>query len=149
MAGFEGTIVSSTEQALAAATAETVIQLVAPANHLLKLKGWSISFDGVVVTAEPIIVELYRQTSAGTSSALTPLKVNDSLAETLQATARDKFTAEPTLGDLMDVFEVHPQQGWKEVDADYLYMIAGGARLGIRATAPAAVNCKSWMKYEE
>ncbi len=149
MAAFEGKLVTSTEEALAAATAETVLQLVAAANHRVKVKEWGVFFDGVSVTAEPVLVEIVRQSTAGTSSALTPVKVDDSLPETLQTTARDKVTVEPTTGDVLDAVQVHPQQGWKEVDSDYIYIVGGGDRLGIRVTAPAAVNCKASMKFEE
>ena len=149
MAAFEGKLVTSTEEALAAATAETVLQLVAAANHRVKLKEWGIFFDGVSVTAEPVLVEIVRQSSAGTSSALTAVKVDDSLPETLQTAGRDKITAEPTSGDVLDAIQVHPQQGWKEVDSDYIYIVGGGDRIAIRVTAPAAVNCKASMKFEE
>ena len=150
MAAFEGKLVTSTEEALGAATTETVLQLVAAANHRVKLKEWGVFFDGVSVTAEPVLVEIVRQSSDGTSSALTPVKVDDSLPETLQTTARDKFSgAEPTSGDVLDAIQVHPQQGWKEVDSDYIYIVGGGDRIAIRVTAPAAVNCKASMKFEE
>lgn len=149
MAAFQGTATIA-EQALGAATAETVLQLVAASNHRVKILRWGIFFDGTSVTAEPVQIRLMRQTSAGTSSANTPVKLDDSLAETLQTTARDTFTAEPTSGDVLEVFEVHPQQGIAMMyPLGQEVIIGGGDRVGIECTAPAAVNCRAYFVFEE
>lgn len=149
MAKFGG-IASNAEQAVAAATVETIIQIVAPTNHRVAIKGWGVFFDGVSVTAEPVLVELVRQSTAGTSSANIPVKKDDSIAETLQTTARDAFTAEPTTGDILKRREVHPQQGWYEYFQLGDEVICGGAdRIGIRVTAPAAVNAIGEIDFEE
>ena len=149
MAAFQG-ITTITEQALVAATQETVLQLVAAANHRVKLLRWGVFFDGVSVSAEPVQVVLQRQSTAGTSSANTPTKIDDSLAETLQTTARDVVTVEPTSGDIVGVYEVHPQSGYAELfPLGQEIIIGGGDRLGIRCTAPANVNCQAFMHFEE
>lgn len=149
MAAFIG-IAQTSEIALTAATVKTVVQLVAPANHRMKLKRWKVSFDGVSATAEPVQVELLRQTTAGTMSALTPVKKDDSLAETLQATAQHTATAEPTAGDILENVEVHPQSGYELIYPDgWEVIVGGGDRLGIRCTAPAGVNVRALMEYEE
>ena len=138
------------EVALVAATAKTIIQVVAPANHRQRILGWGVFFDGTSVTAEPVQVELIRQSTAGTSAALTPVKDDDSLAESILSTARKTFTVEPTSGDILDVVEVHPQQGY-----EVMYPLGqekkcgGGDRVGIRCTAPAAVNVRAKMRVEE
>jgi hypothetical protein len=137
--------------ALVAATAETLLQLVAAANHRDKLLGWGVFFDGVSPTGVPVLVELMRQTDAGTSSANTPRLVAPSgAAETIQTTARDSFTVEPTPSDILERRLVHPQQGF-----EIIYpqggepTIPGGGRIGIRCTAPAGVNAVAKMKFEE
>lgn len=149
MAAFQG-MVQNAEQALAAATAETILQIVAPTNHRVKVLGWGVFFDGTSVTAEPVQVELVRQSTVGTSSANTPVQLDDSLAETLQTTARDSFTAEPTTGDIVDVVEVHPQQGYEKIYPLGQEVICGGGdRIGIRCTAPATVNARGKIIFEE
>ena len=149
MAAFIG-VVQVAEEALAAATAETVIQLVAAANHRVKVLRWGVFFDGTSVTAEPVQVRLVRQTDAGTASALTPVKLDDSLAETLQTTAQQDFTAEPTAGDVVDVVEVHPQSGYEVIyPLGQEVIIGGGDRLGIECTAPDAVNVRAKIVFEE
>lgn len=149
MSAFIGTATTA-EIALSAATAKTVLQLVAPSNHRLKVLAWGVYFDGISGSAEPVQVRLIRQTTAGTMSALTPVKVDDSLAESLQATAQHTATAEPTAGDVLKGIEVHPQSGYEEhCPFGQEYIVGGGDRVGIECTAPATVNVRAWMRFEE
>lgn len=150
MAGIIG-VAQIAEQALAAATAETVLQLVAAANHRVKLLAWGVFFDGVSATAEPVQVVLVRQTGAGTSSANTPVKWDASADETLQTTARDAFTAEPASDDaVVWAGEIHPQGGYEAIfPLGQEALVPGGGRLGIKLTAPATVNARAYMRFEE
>ena len=137
------------EVALGAAAVKTVIQVAAPANQRLVLKKWGVSFDGVSATAEPVQVELLRQTTAGTMSSLTPVR-RSAGSETAQATAAHTATVEPTAGDILDSVEVHPQAGYVElVPYDARIEVPGGGRIAIRATAPAAVNARAVLVWEE
>lgn len=137
------------EVALSAATAKTVIQLVAATNVRVKLKEWGVFFDGTSASAEPIQVRLLRQTTAGTMSSLTPV-ARVPITETLQTTAQHTATAEPTAGDVLDVIECHPQGGYEKLFApgDEI-IIPGGGRVGIEITAPATVNVRAKFGYEE
>lgn len=149
MAAFQGSAATA-EVTLTAATAKTVCQLVAAANHRVKLLGWSAAFDGTSTTAEPVQVRLLRQTTAGTMSALTVFKRDDSIADTLLTTALHTATVEPTAGDLIEALEVHPQQGYQvfyPMGAELI--IGGGDRAGIECTAPAGVNVRVTMIFEE
>lgn len=149
MAAFLGSAVTA-EVALSAATAKTVLQLVAASNHRAKVLGWSVSFDGVSTTDAPVVVELERQTTAGTMTSLTPKKLDDSLAETLQTTAQHTATVEPTSGDLLDSMNVHPQGGYQVMyPLGQEPIVGGGDRVGIVCTAPAAVNVIAKILFEE
>jgi hypothetical protein len=149
MARFIG-VATIAEQALAAATPETVLQLVAAANHRVTLLRWGVFFDGVSGSAEPVQVRLVRQTSEGSSSANTPAKMDDSIAETLLTTARDTFTVEASDGDVLDLAEVHPQSSYEVIfPLGQEPIIGGGDRLGIECTAPAIVNVRAKMVFEE
>jgi hypothetical protein len=126
------------------------VQLVAAANHRVKILGWGIFFDGTSTTAEPVQVRLLRQTTAGTMSALTLTKRDDSIADTLLTTAQHTATVEPTAGDVLEVVECHPQQGyqvWYPMGAEAI--LGGGDRIGIDATAPASVNVRAAVYFEE
>ena len=151
MAGLRAVATTEGEIALAAGTAKTILQLVAPTNQRLRLTGFGVFFDGVSSTAEPVQVELLTQTSAGTSSAGTPVKDGDPGSETLQGTSRITITAEPTAGNVLRRYEIHPQGGGLErvLSYDEQINIPGGTRLGIRCTAPATVNATGHMTYEE
>lgn len=141
---------SSAEVALSAATARTIVQLLAPTNQRLKVKAWGVYFDGVSATAEPVQVRLLRQTTAGTMSALTPIKVGVAGSETLQATGQTAATVEPAASNTLKRVEVHPQGGYEEVcAAGDEYIVEGAGRVGIECTAPATVNVIGWLRYEE
>lgn len=150
MAGLLWTAKPTAEVSLTAATAKTVLQVFAPANQRVKIKGWGVYFDGTSVSAEPVQIQLIRQTNAGTMSAVTPAKSDDSLPETVQSSASVDASAEPTNGDVLQYRNIHPQSGYEHVygigDEDW---IKGGGRVAIRCTAPAAVNVIPWIKCEE
>lgn len=130
---------------------KTLLQLIAAANHRIKIVEWNISFQGITATGEPILVEVLRQTSAGTTSALTPRKLDDSDDETLQVTALHTATVEPSDGgEVLHTELVHPQTGytWFAPSGREL-LIGGGDRLGLRVTAGASINAIARMVGEE
>src|SRR5947199_8621058 len=125
MAGCLGQACTA-EIALSAATAKTVLQLVAATNHRVKILSWGVYFDGTSPTAEPVQVRLLRQTSAGTMTSLTPTKRDDSLAESLLTAGQHTATAEPTASDVLEVKEVHPQSGYEKIYPFGGEVIVGG-----------------------
>jgi hypothetical protein len=148
MAGI-GCIAQTAEVALSAATAKTVIQIVAPTNQRLLIKRWGVFFDGVSATAEPVQVRLLRQTTAGTMTSLTPVMLGVG-SETVQTTAQHTATAEPTAGNILDIAEVHPQSGYEVVvPFDQPIEVPGGGRLGVECTAPATVNVRAKIIFQE
>lgn len=137
------------EIALSAGVAKTVVQLAGGANVIEAVTGAWISFDGTSNTAEPTIVEILRQTTAGTMTARSPLKTKDT-ATALLATGGVNATLEPTAGDVLKTFHVHPQAGVIiPLDFDKEIEVPSGGRLAVRITAPAAVNCLAGFEGEE
>lgn len=141
---------NTAEVALSAATAKTVLQVTAPTNQRVKVLRVGIFFDGTSPTAEPVQVRVLRQTTAGTMTSLTPVKTDGSLSETIQSTAQHTASAEPTAGNVLEALEIHPQGG-REIIYPFGQepIIQGGGRLGIELTAPAVVNCRTYMICEE
>lgn len=140
------------DEAFSAAATETVIQLLAATNHAFKLLGWGISFAGTGVTDEPIRIEILRQTGAGTSSALTLVKWDDSVADTFDTSALDSFTGEPTAGDILHPARAHPQAGYDIWYPEGKEIIVGaGDRIGMRIITPTGVNpnASAYMVGEE
>ena len=146
MAAFFGT--ATTAEIATGTSAKTLLQLKAASNHIVKILSWSISFDGVSPTAAPIVVKVARQSTAGTMSANTPKKLNDGQPETLQTTARDTASVEPTTGDVLDTLNVHPQTGYK-TPYGYEVLMGGSDRIGWITTAPASVNAIVTVHFEE
>ena len=131
-------------------SAKTLIQIVAASNHKVKIDEISISFNGVSNTAEPIRVDVLRQTTAGTMSSLTLRKDPDDWDETIQTAAQHTSTGEPTPGDVLMTEYVHPQQGYTwQAPFGREIVIGGGDRLGIRVTAAASVSAVARVSGEE
>jgi len=130
----------------------TLLQLVAAANHRVKVQGFSISFQGVVNTDSPLQVELVRQSTAGTMTALTCIANDESIDETLQTTAQHTATVEPTEpANSVIVREfVHPQGGftYQSMFAKEI-LIGGGNRLGMVVTASVDIPCVCRFFFEE
>ena len=128
----------------------TLLQIVAAANHRVLVSEISISFDGVTNTAVPILVQVVRQSTAGTMSALTLNKVNEDDGETLQTTALEDASVEPTTGVEVMAEQIHPQAGYTwQAPFGKAIVINGGDRLGIIVTAAATVNAVARMFLEE
>ncbi len=151
MAAFQG-ISRVEDRLLTTANIETVLQLVAATNHRVKILGWGISFNGLVVTEEPIKVILKRSSTAGTSVAGTVVQVDDSIAESLQTASRITFTVEPTVGDELETKFVHPQGWFEKIYPEGKEIIVGGGdRIGLETTTVAGVTpeCNAFFHFEE
>lgn len=149
MAGILGEL-SCGDVALTANTAKTIMQLTAAANHRVKIRGFGVFFDGTSGTAEPVTVQLIRQTDAGTATSLSPVKDNSSDSETIQTTASYNATVEPTSTDILLQVTVHPQSGY-QVYQPYgqEFIVPGGTRVGIKCLSTSAVNATAVVSFEE
>lgn len=140
MAGVKFTI--NTVQIATGTSAKTLLQVIAASNHRVRIKEWSIAFEGISNTAAPIQVRVLKQTSAGTMSALTPIKWDDNADETLQVTAQHTSTGEPSASDVKQIELVHPQSGytWQPPSSEEDLVIPGGQRMGWEVNAGADVD---------
>lgn len=136
-------------EGLAAATTETLIQGVAGAKKV-ELVRWGVSFNGVTATDAPVLVELIRLTSAGTSSAFTPVKLNPTDDAPL-LTGRTSHTAEPTAADVIERHYVSPAGG--NLILQYAYderiTVSASGRLGIRVQSAAVVSAAAFLIFDE
>jgi hypothetical protein len=142
------------EEALAAATAETVIALIGSTAVKGKLVEFGISFDGISATAEPVIVRMVRTTADdGTSSAATEVQFSDPDNPTPNCAAKHSYSVEPTkASQAMATWHVHPQAGFiiqwplgREPGLDNT--TSNG--IAFEVTAPAIVNCITYIAWEE
>lgn len=150
MAGLRVTAENSAAVALAAATVKTVLQLNTAANQRIKVQRVGAFFDGASPTAVPVLVRLIIATTAGTNTALTLNKLVSSDSETIQTTAGENASAEPTKTTLLDQWFIHPQMG---IDITYAFgqekIVVGGGRVALDANAPAVVNIRGKIDFEE
>ena len=151
------TVTSGTAvHALAAAAAETSWNLIAGASVGIHLVEIGIGFDGVTASAVPVNVELCQSTQAGTGtvgSSPTPTQIRGR-ATTVGVTAGVAYTAEPTVLTPVKQWLVSPNGGLlvvqaplgREAETD----LSGGTvkAIALRATAPAAVGCRSYCEFE-
>lgn len=140
-----------TEQIATGTSIKTFLQITAPSNIRVRVLEWGVNQKGKNPIGEPNTWQLVRQTTAGTSTSLTLVKIEDSLSETIQSSAGANHTAEPTLGDTLDEVYAHPQASLRvPVPRDRNIFIGGGDRMGIRVVnADETVNAEVWILCEE
>ena len=127
-------------ETLAAAAAETVVYVKAPAGKAILVDEISVSFNDVDAADAPVLVELIRFTTDATGTGLT--EVNRTNAETSGATALGTITSEGTAGNVVWSTYLTPAGGalpmqWplgKEI------VVPAGERIGIRCTTAAGVT---------
>ncbi len=145
-------VTSEGEEAGAAATSETIVQLRGAPVVKGRLRAVTISMDGTVSVDAPAFVRLMRQTTDGTATAATetPYDPDDPAAN---ITGFHSFTAEPTAGDVLDQWEVH-QQGailldkWPRGEGPVIDA-AASSRIGLVVTPSAVVNVVATLVFEE
>lgn len=137
---------------LSAAATKTLAQLVTTTNQSCAVRGWGISFNGTDATKEPILVDVLRQTTAGTSSALTIVEATTSNKNPV-TTALQTFTVEPTASDVLWSMYFTPVGG----GGDFIlypgeeFVVEASSRIGIRVTTGTGVTCSAaaYLKFIE
>jgi hypothetical protein len=147
-------IVTAGAVALAAGTAKTILGAKSNAAFGLQLKGFDISFDGIVASAVPALIEVcyctWATNSPGTAStSVTPAQKYGRLL-THGITAAKTWTTEPTALTVEKEFLLSPNGG----TFSYQYPLgmepdsALGEGFALRITAPAIVNARATMDFE-
>ena len=148
MAGIE--LIATQPDITSGVSIKTLIHLLAAAQHRIKIKGWGVFCKGIVTTDAPLLVQLIRQSTAGTMSALTLVKKDTSVAETLQTTATHTATVEPGVTNILKSIDVHPQSGFSEFfPLGSELIVVGGGRMGIAVTAGVSISVSAFFDFEE
>lgn len=136
--------------ALSAGANKTLVQILAGSAKPLRIVEVGVSFDGVTGTAVPVTVDLMRQTTSGTASALTIVQENPQ-TEAPAATARNAFSAEPTAGDILRTWYVTPAGGlWvMQFPLGREPVVGVSGRIALRVNAPATVNAAGYLTFDE
>lgn len=135
--------------ALVAATAKTVLSVIAPAQFGVDLIKYRIGFDGVTASAIPVVVELVTWTTDGTGTGGTVVQVYGR-SITAGFTTKYNYSVEPTTPTLIDRFTLTPNGGALIYDFPLGTSpdTAVSNLIGIRCTAPAAVNVNATAWFE-
>lgn len=134
--------------ALVAATAKTVLSVIAPAQFGVDLRKYRIGFDGVTASAIPVVVEIVSFTTDGTGTGGTVAQTSGR-AITAGFTTKYNYSVEPTTVTLIDRFTITPNGGAVIYDFPYGDSpdCAVSNLFGIRCTAPAAVNVNATLWF--
>lgn len=144
--------------ALAAGVAKSIMAVIAGANDSPTITEIGISFDGVTASAVPVLIELCQSTqaTAGTTTAFTPLQIRGWPTQVANCTAAVAYTAEPTVLTIIKQWLLTPNGGLivlqNPLGREPQGVVAAGIigkGLIIRCTAPAAVNARGYLEYEE
>jgi hypothetical protein len=137
---------------LVAATAKSVLSVIAPAQFGVDFKKLRFGTDGVTASALPILVELCRSTQATAGTSGTAVTVVQTYGPTITAgfTGGSNFSAEPTALTVLESWLVDPNKS--TVLYDYplgdTYDTAVSQAIVLRCTAPAAVNVRATFVFE-
>ena len=138
------------EISLVAATAKTIWEMTAAANHRALIHEISIMFKGVSVSKEPVTIELTRFATTGTGTGGTSQKVDPDYSETLQATWKYDDSVEPGSQTVLRTWYIHPQSGMiYPLPFDRLIPVPGADLIGIRCTADDVVVAGAYVVAEE
>ena len=144
---------SRSSNALAASTAETVIELAAGSNDPIKIKEWWVNFDGTSSTEAPVLVEVGRF-SAGvtTGSTRTAEKFDTGTGGgTTAVTVKDNVSTEGAgTADDIQFFWVPPTSGFHYIaPLGQEVIIAGSGFWRIRCTAAATRNVIAGVVWDD
>jgi hypothetical protein len=135
--------------ALVAATAKSVLSVIAPAQFGVDLTKFRIGFDGVTASAVPVLIELVSFTTDGTGTAGT---VSQAYGTTITPgfTSKYNYSVEPTTPTVIDHWTLTPNGGLVIYDwpLGTSPNTAVSNLFALRCTAPAAVNVQATMWCE-
>jgi hypothetical protein len=135
-----------------AATVQCLAFCKPPANQRVKLLGYGIFLDGALNSAIPVEVTLSRTTDGTLTTGGTAVKSDAGLAETVQTVVGIAASVQPapTAPQKFKTFTVHPQLGYEFLaPLGQEEMLAGGTSFAMTINAPATVNARGYVKFEE
>jgi hypothetical protein len=135
---------------------KTLVQVAAGAQDKATVVAFSFSFDGTSATATPVLVELARQTTAGTGGVSGTIKkanedAGNSASTLLTGPTGAVWTAEPTTTDVLWHGRFTPVGfgGYFEFPPSREYRTDLSGRLALLVTAAAAVGVAGEIRWED
>jgi hypothetical protein len=135
---------------------KTIIQVAASAANKAEVVEWSLSFNGTNAAAVPVLVQLNRQTTAGTGGVAGNRNPHDtsegaSTTTSLTGPLAAVWTGEPTTGLIMyaDYFTPVGLGPFIQYPLGRGIVLPLSGRLGITVTAAVAVSCAGHITWIE
>ena len=141
--------------------AKTLINLIAGSTSPPILTEFSCSFDGTSSTAVPALVELCSSTQAtagttGTIGSIVQVRGTNGATWTPVTSAAGQYTAEPTTLTVIAQWYVAAYMGMADWQMPLGREVVGNVTastamkgIAIRVSAPAAVNVRGYVEWEE
>ena len=150
MAALQGQV-SLGMTALVAGTPQTVCRVKAPTNQRVRVLGYGFFFDGTSNSAQPVQVQIGRISADGTFTAADSAAQRGGVDRDVPDSAVGvNASAEPTYSNYLKTLTVHPQLGYEYLaPLGQEIVIKGGGMLGFVINAPAAVNVRGYVMFEE
>lgn len=145
------TAAMTTYEAIGVATAETVIQLVTPSTRRARILEVSIGIKSVTSTDVAALVQLVRQSTAGTTGATITPRPHDDADPASLCTANITFSStEPTTSAIIKAWNVIVQSSIMvfNVSGDCIQMPISG-RLALTINSPQAQNVIASITWQE
>lgn len=139
-------MVNSGNVTLVATIAKTVLQVAAPLNQRLRVKGFSVTVAGTAPV--DLTIRVLRQTTSGTGQSIAPVKLEPAAVETAQAVAARDFSTEPTGGEVLQ-YKLLQGSYEKIMPLGQEFIVPGGSRLGIECTCAAPAVVAAECLFEE
>jgi hypothetical protein len=140
--------------ALAAATAKSILGVLAPASFGVSLRGFQVSFNGTTASATPALVELCTATfvtnGPGTNSTSGTVRQESGRAIAAGFTTAYAWSTEPTALVVVENFLITPNGGSLLYDYPLEREPDNDVSVGfvLRVTAPAIVTgVRATMKF--
>lgn len=144
-------IVNTADVALSAGVARTVLQLATGTQRKTWTELLDLNFESNTASDLPVLIQLCRQSSAGTgSSAVTPNPLDEGYPNAL-STAIQAPTAEPTTGVVVWQTQLTPVGGTLILpfaEGKEPSMVVS-SRFGLVVTAPQGQNCRAMWVFRE
>lgn len=130
-----------------AANPQTMIQIQAPEHQSLYIAEFSISFSGLGI----VIVDLLRQTDAGTMTAFVPQRADPNDTKAIRSICQHTATAEPGTDAILKTWRVSGllHISWR-AHKDSAIVVPAGTWLGLRADdGGAGLDAACFIEYLE
>ena len=133
-------------------TPTLVVFLTSAANQRVKILAYGFFFDGVSNSAQPVEIKFARPTAGTFTTGGTAIITEPGLPETVQTTVGIAASVQPTLTASLvyKTITVHPQLGYEYLSPlGQEEQLKGGTTWCVSINAPATVNCRGYVQFEE